>query len=106
MQLIEHITLYSKKYIPDNYSVNISILDKDVNLNIGKSKIKIINDYRIAIRICELKNLFLFFGVHKQFGENYREYKDFFPSKQSTLTSPYQIILVRYVILEAAYLHD
>lgn len=72
----EHITLYSKKYIPDNYSINVSTLDKDVDLNIGKSKIKIINDYRIAIRICELKNIFSFFGVNKQFGENYREYKN------------------------------
>ena len=86
----EHITLYSKKYIPDNYSVNVSILDKDVNLNIGKSKIKIINDYRVAIRVCELKNIFSFLGVYKQFGENYREYRNlmrYLTDSQNTITN-------------------
>ena len=54
----ERITMYSSVYIPDNYSVNISCVDKPVQLNVGKIKIKVINDYRVAIRICELKNLF------------------------------------------------
>ena len=86
----EHITLYSKKYIPDNYSVNISTLDKDVDLNIGKSKIKIINNYRVAIRICELKNVFSLLGENKQFGESYREYKNlmkYLTDSQNTITN-------------------
>ncbi len=86
----EHITLYSKKYIPDNYSVNVSVIDKDVNLNVGKSKIKIINDYRVAIRVCELKNLFSFFGTNKQFDENYREYRNlmkYLTDSQNTITN-------------------
>lgn len=86
----EHITLYSKKYIPDNYSVNVSVLDKEVNLNIGKSKIKIINDYKVAIRICELKNLFLFLGENKQFGDSYREYRNlmtYLTDSQNTITN-------------------
>ena len=47
-------TFKVKNYIPeyeirlvsetDNYAINISVVDKDVNLNIGKSKVKIIND--------------------------------------------------------------
>lgn len=86
----EHITLYSKKYIPDNYSVNVSVLDKDVDLNIGKSRIKIINDYKVAIRICELKNIFLFLGGNKQFGESYREYRnlmEYLTDSQNTITN-------------------
>ena len=86
----EHITLYSKKYIPDNYSVNVSVLDKDVDLNIGKSRIKIINDYKVAIRICELKNIFLFLGGNKQFGESYREYRnlmEYLTNSQNTITN-------------------
>lgn len=86
----EHITLYSKKYIPDNYSVNVSVLDKDVDLNIGKSRIKIINDYKVAIRICELKNIFLLLGGNKQFGESYREYRnlmEYLTDSQNTITN-------------------
>ncbi len=86
----EHITLYSKKYIPNNYSVNVSVLDKDVDLNIGKSRIKIINDYKVAIRICELKNIFLFLGGNKQFGESYREYRnlmEYLTDSQNTITN-------------------
>ena len=86
----EHITLYSKKYIPNNYSINISILDKDVDLNIGKSRIKIINDYKVAIRLCELKNIFLLLGGYKQFGESYREYRNlmnYLTYSQDTITN-------------------
>lgn len=86
----EHITLYSKKYIPDNYSVNVSVLDKDVTLNIGKSRIKIINDYKVAIRVCELKNIFLFLGENRQFGESYREYRNlmsYLTDTQDTITN-------------------
>lgn len=86
----EHITLYSKKYIPDNYSVNVSVLDKDVDLNIGKTRIKIINDYKVAIRVCELKNLFALLGCYKQFGESYREYRNlmnYLTYSQDTITN-------------------
>lgn len=76
MNKFERLTFYSKKYIPDYYSVNLSVIDRDVELNIGKSKIKIINDYRVAIRQCELKNIFKFFGKERSFEESYREYKN------------------------------
>ena len=72
MNKFERITCYTKKYIPDNYSINISTVDVEVELNIGKSKIKIINDYKVAIRICELKNLFSMITITKKFDENYK----------------------------------
>ncbi len=86
----EHITLYSKKYIPDNYSINISVIDKEVELNIGKTRIKIINDYKVAIRVCELKNVFSFLGGNKKFGEDYKEYKNlmqYLTDNQNTITN-------------------
>ena len=70
--------------------MNVSVLDKDVDLNIGKSRIKIINDYKVAIRICELKNIFLFLGGNKQFGESYREYRnlmEYLTDSQNTITN-------------------
>ncbi len=72
----ERLTFYSKVYIPDNYSVNIFSIDDESKLNIGKVKIKVITDYKIAIRTCELKNLFLIFGETRKFDNNYKEYRN------------------------------
>ena len=72
----ERLTFYSKVYIPDNYSVNIVSLDEKVELNVGVVKIKIITDYKIAIRVCELKNLFNIIGETRKFGADYKEYRN------------------------------
>lgn len=72
----ERITMFSTVYIPDNYSVNLSCLDKEVQLNVGKTKIKVINAYKVAIRVCELKNLFRCIGVNSRFDEDYKEYRN------------------------------
>lgn len=72
----ERLTFYSKVYIPDNYSVNIVALDEKVELNIGTVKIKVITDYKIAIRVCELKNLFNIIGEIRTFDDSYKEYRN------------------------------
>lgn len=72
----ERITFYSKAYIPDNYSINITSVDDTVELNVGKVGIKVIISYKIAIRICELKNIFKIFGENYKFSETYREYRN------------------------------
>lgn len=72
----ERLTFYSKIYIPDNYSVNIFSLDETVELNVGMVKIKIITDYKVAIRVCELKNLFNIIGETRKFDDSYKEYKN------------------------------
>ena len=72
----ERITMFSIVYIPDNYSVNLSCVDKEVQLSVGKTKIKVINDYKVAIRVCELKNLFKSVGIDKKFDDEYKEYRN------------------------------
>ncbi len=72
----ERLTFYSKEYIPDNYSINITAVDDFVDLNIGKVKIKVITSYKVAIRVCELKNIFKILGVTRNFDENYKEYRN------------------------------
>ena len=47
-----------------------------MELNVGKVRIKVITSYKIAIRICELKNIFKIFGETGNFGENYKEYRN------------------------------
>lgn len=72
----ERITMYSKIFIPDYYSVNISCVDDIVELNVGRTKIKVINSYKVAIRVCELKNLFRVIGVNNSFDDRYKEYNN------------------------------
>lgn len=72
----ERITMYSRIFIPDYYSVNISCIDEIVDLNVGRTKIKIITEYKVAIRICELKNLFKIIGIHNSFDDRYKEYNN------------------------------
>ena len=72
----ERITMYSKIFIPDFYSVNISCINDVVDLNVGRMKIKIITKYKVAIRICELKNLFKIIGVNNSFDDRYKEYNN------------------------------
>lgn len=72
----ERITMYSSFYIPDNYSIKISCIDKEVNLNVGRIKIRIINDYSIAIRGCELRNILKIFGIRSNLTEDYKEYRN------------------------------
>lgn len=84
----ERLTFYSKEYIPDNYSVNIIAVDDFVDLNVGKVKIKVITSYKVAIRVCELKNLFKILGENRNFDENYKEYRnlmDYITEKQCTI---------------------
>lgn len=72
----ERLTFYSKIYIPDNYSINITSVDDVVDLSVGKVKIKVITSFKTAIRTCELKNLFKIMGETKNFDENYKEYRN------------------------------
>lgn len=84
----ERLTFYSKEYIPDNYSVNIIAVDDFVDLNVGKVKIKVITSYKVAIRVCELKNLFKILGENRNFDENYKEYRnlmDYITENQCTI---------------------
>lgn len=86
----ERLTFYSKVYIPDNYSVNITSTDAFVELNVGKVRIKVITSYKIAIRICELKNLFKIMGEIKNFGEGYKEYRnlmDYLTDNECTIST-------------------
>ena len=68
--------MYSRIFIPDYYSVNISCIDEMVDLNVGRTKIKIITEYKVAIRICELKNLFKIIGINNSFDDRYKEYNN------------------------------
>ena len=70
----ERILMYTKYYIPDNYSIKISYQEKSIELFSLRIKIKVIDNYFISIRPCELKNIGLIFGINNRIDDNYAEY--------------------------------
>ena len=72
----ERILMYTKYYIPDNYSIKISYQEKSIELFSLRTKIKEIDNYFISIRPCELKNIGLIFGINNKIDDNYAEYSN------------------------------
>lgn len=72
----ERILMYTKYYIPDNYSIKISYQEKSIELFSLRTKIKVIDNYFISIRPCELKNIGLIFGTNNKIDDNYAEYSN------------------------------
>lgn len=70
----ERILMYTKYYIPDNYSIKISYQEKSIELFSLRTKIKVIDNYFISIRPCELKNIGLIFGINNKIDDKYAEY--------------------------------
>lgn len=72
----ERILMYTKYYIPDNYSIKISYQEKSIELFSLRTKIKVIDNYFISIRPCELKNIGLIFGINNKIDDSYAEYSN------------------------------
>lgn len=72
----ERILMYSKQYIPDNYSIKLSYVDRTVEIFSSNSKIKVIDNYIISIRPCELKNIGLIVGLNYSISDEYAEYSN------------------------------
>lgn len=72
----ERVLMYTKYYIPDNYSIKLSYQEKNIELFSITTKIKVIDNYLISIRPCELKNIGLIFGINNKIDDNYAEYSN------------------------------
>lgn len=72
----ERILMYSKHYIPDNYSIKLSYIEKKVEIFSYDSKIKVIDNYAISIRPCEIKNIGKILGLNLNVEDNYNEYSN------------------------------
>ena len=70
----ERILMYTKHNIPDNYSIKISYQERTIELFSITTKIKIIDNYFISIRPCELRNMGLIFGINNKLVDQYIEY--------------------------------
>lgn len=70
----ERITMYSKLFIPDNSSIKLSYIEKEVEIISNKTKIKVIDNFIISIRPCELKNIGKILNLDYRIEEGYSEY--------------------------------
>lgn len=72
----ERVLMYSKHYIPDNYSIKLSYVEKDVELFSSASTIKVIDNYSISIRPCEIANIGKIVGLKYKIDDKYSEYQN------------------------------
>ena len=68
------ITVYSKKNISTNYSIQIAYSETEIELWGIKNRIKIINDWKVAIDPTCLNKLAKMFKIPKKINRNYGEY--------------------------------
>lgn len=68
------IVVYSRIKIMDNYAIKISSVDRTINLFGKKINIKIIDNYKIAIRPCEFNNYAKIFGLEYKISSRHGEY--------------------------------
>lgn len=57
MNKFDRMIAYTKYDILPNYAITISLIEKEIELFSSRTSIKIINNWRVAIRSCELNNL-------------------------------------------------
>lgn len=72
----DRIIAYTKYDIMPNYAITIAYTEKEIELFSSKTSIKIISNWRIAIRSCEINNMAKIFGVNDIVKSNMNEYNN------------------------------
>lgn len=76
MNKFDRMIAYSKYDILPNYAITISVVEREIELFSSKTLIKIINNWRVAIRSCEINNLLKIFNIEKIVKSNMIEYNN------------------------------
>lgn len=72
----DRMIAYTKYDILPNYAITISFVEKEISLFSSKTTIKIINNWRVAIRSCEINNLSKIFCNDNIVKSNMNEYNN------------------------------
>lgn len=80
----DRIIAYTKYDIMENYAIIISYEDIKIKIFDSISKIRIINNWQVAIRSCEFNNMFRIFGINKNLKSTMREYYKYMTYLTST----------------------
>ena len=76
MNKFDRMIAYTKCDIFPNYAITISYVEKDIELFSSITSIKIINNWKVAIRSCEINNLSKIFNVDIIIRSNMIEYNN------------------------------
>lgn len=72
----DRFIVFSKLEIMDNYSIKVELLDTEINMLNQKIPIKIIKNWEVSIRPCELKNLSKILGNEVEIKGTDKEYRE------------------------------
>lgn len=72
----DRMIAYTKYDILPNYAITIAVIEKDIELFSSKTSIKIINNWKVAIRSCEINNLSKIFNNDIVVKSNMIEYNN------------------------------
>jgi len=72
----DRIIAFTKYDIPQNYAVELSIIQDNINILGKNTPINIITDWQVSIRPCELDNFADIFGGHTKITASHKEYKE------------------------------
>lgn len=70
----DRIIAYTKEDILPNYAITISLVEKKIKLFSSDTSVKIINNWRVAIRSCEFNNLAKILNINSVVKSNMIEY--------------------------------
>lgn len=76
MNKFDRMIAYTEYDILPNYAITISFVEKEISLFSSKTTIKIINNWRVAIRSCEINNLSKIFCNDNIVKSNMNEYNN------------------------------
>ena len=84
----DRVVAYTKHEIMHNYSVRISTVDKEIKVFSSITSVKIITNWQVSIRPCEINNLARIFNYNSKIRSNMIEYRNlmgYLTRKQTTL---------------------
>ena len=90
----DRMIAYTKYDILPNYAITVTIIEKDIELFSSKTSIKIINNWRVAIRSCEINNLSKIFNNNIVIKSNMIEYNNLMKYLTEENTNLLNIVLL------------
>ncbi|MCB4748610.1 MAG: AAA family ATPase [Sulfurovum sp.] len=72
----DRIIAFTTFDIPQNYAVELTITQDNINILEKDTLINIITDWQVSIRPCELDNFCDIFGAHSKITTSHKEYKE------------------------------
>ncbi|MDD2376485.1 MAG: AAA family ATPase [Clostridia bacterium] len=70
------ITVFSKTEILSNYSIKVSLINSKINMFGKETEIKIINNWIVSIRPCEINNFCKIYGKYTEVQNSNTEYRE------------------------------